>query len=318
MPQAAESDEGSCSIEKEKGAKYMQSYFESKQALQESLISIKTKKHKSLGVLCIVFIRLFFERSFVLTIEEVVKHFADLDNNEEEKHQFIDREKETKGSKAVDLQFKSHTRRLYDIANVLVSLGIIEKVKYKQKKVVKNQKEKKNAYKWIGSKGFSLLEGSKTQDCEANSATVSQNFTDEELDKKSLIQSQICGKNDKNLDETHLINKNKFNMYQKKENPKLIKTLQRSDSPNLSTFSQTQSQSKHSLGKILGKRNRTELATAKCQTSTKKARSDEIPKVSNLDPKQLAHHSSKDIVSTHLKTLSKNNLRALICSQLSR
>lgn len=66
-------------------------------------------------------------------------------------------EKEEKNGKAVDLSFKSHTRRLYDIANVLVSLGIIEKVKYKQKKVIKNQKEKKNAYKWIGSKGFTLL-----------------------------------------------------------------------------------------------------------------------------------------------------------------
>lgn len=64
----------------------MTNYFESQQALQDSLISIKTKKHKSLGVLCIVFMRLFFERSFVLTIEEVVKHFADLDNNDEEKN----------------------------------------------------------------------------------------------------------------------------------------------------------------------------------------------------------------------------------------
>ena len=165
----------------------MSSYFESHKALQDSLISIKTKKHKSLGVLCIVFIRLFFERSFVLTIEEVVKHFADLDNNEDEKQQFADQDKEGDGGKSLDLSFKSHTRRLYDIANVLVSLGIIEKVKYKQKKVVKNQKEKKNAYKWIGSKGFSLLEGIKTQDCDADSVTVSQNDSDAAIDTKSLI-----------------------------------------------------------------------------------------------------------------------------------
>ena len=52
--------------------------------------------------------------------------------------------------------FKSQTRRLYDIANVLKSLGIIEKVKYFQAKAEKNQKEKKNAFKWIGSEGFQL------------------------------------------------------------------------------------------------------------------------------------------------------------------
>lgn len=52
--------------------------------------------------------------------------------------------------------FKSQTRRLYDIANVLKSLGIIEKVKYFQAKAEKNQKEKKNAFKWIGSEGFQI------------------------------------------------------------------------------------------------------------------------------------------------------------------
>jgi hypothetical protein len=32
---------------------------------------MKTKKHKSLGVLCLVFIKLFFEKSNTLTIEEI-------------------------------------------------------------------------------------------------------------------------------------------------------------------------------------------------------------------------------------------------------
>ena len=125
------------------------------------MISIKTKKHKSLGVLSLVFMRLFFEKSFILTIEEVVQHFSDLENNDEEKINFADASnKKTLKEKAstIDLSFKSHTRRLYDIANVLISLGIIEKVKYRQKKIVKNQKEKKNAYRWIGSKGFNLLD----------------------------------------------------------------------------------------------------------------------------------------------------------------
>jgi hypothetical protein len=43
----------------------------------ESLVSIKTKKHKSLGVLSLVFIRLFFEKSSVLTIEDAVQFFTE-------------------------------------------------------------------------------------------------------------------------------------------------------------------------------------------------------------------------------------------------
>lgn len=44
---------------------------------EDGLISIKTKKHKSLGVLCLVFIKLFFEKARTLTIEEVVQFLAD-------------------------------------------------------------------------------------------------------------------------------------------------------------------------------------------------------------------------------------------------
>jgi len=68
----------------------MTTYFENQQGLKDSLISIKTKKHKSLGVLSLVFMRLFFEKSFILTIEEVVEHFSDLENNDEEKINFAD------------------------------------------------------------------------------------------------------------------------------------------------------------------------------------------------------------------------------------
>lgn len=104
------------------------------------LISIKTKKHKSLGVLSLVFIKLFFEKSKTLTIEEAVQFFNENEGDIQEG----------------DLLFKSQTRRLYDIANVLKSLGIIQKVKYFQPKQEKNQKERKNAFKWIGAIGFNL------------------------------------------------------------------------------------------------------------------------------------------------------------------
>ena len=43
--------------------------------------------------------RLFFERSFILTIEEVVSHFSDLENNEEEKKQFVTNEKDERDTK---------------------------------------------------------------------------------------------------------------------------------------------------------------------------------------------------------------------------
>lgn len=74
----------------------------------QAVISEKTKKHKCLSVMSLAFIKLFFARDFVLTIEEVIEEFRHLDD-----------------------EFKSQSRRLYDVANVLMSLGVIERVKYK-------------------------------------------------------------------------------------------------------------------------------------------------------------------------------------------
>ena len=55
-----------------------------KECLDEhGLISIKTKKHKSLGVLSLVFIKLFFEKTKTLTIEEVVAFFAEAGKGQE-------------------------------------------------------------------------------------------------------------------------------------------------------------------------------------------------------------------------------------------
>lgn len=57
---------------------------------------------------------------------------------------------------------KSQSRRLYDVANVLIALGIIEKIKYKSKVQEKNHKERRNAYKWIGSSGYKIKDQSES------------------------------------------------------------------------------------------------------------------------------------------------------------
>jgi len=42
-----------------------------------SLISIKTKKHKSLGVLTLIFIRLFLSKNKILSLEEATETIFD-------------------------------------------------------------------------------------------------------------------------------------------------------------------------------------------------------------------------------------------------
>jgi len=44
------------------------------------------------------------------------------------------------------------------VANILISIGILEKVKSNDMKSDKNKR--KNAYKWIGSEGFNLIDNS--------------------------------------------------------------------------------------------------------------------------------------------------------------
>ena len=58
----------------------MRSCIEEYEGQSKNLISIKTKKHKSLGVLSLVFIKLFFEKSKTLKIEEVAEFFEGNEN----------------------------------------------------------------------------------------------------------------------------------------------------------------------------------------------------------------------------------------------
>ena len=55
---------------------------------QNNLISIKTKKHKSLGVLTLYFIRIFLEKQKILLIDEVIQSFNQNINNIIDKDQF--------------------------------------------------------------------------------------------------------------------------------------------------------------------------------------------------------------------------------------
>jgi transcription factor E2F7/8 len=96
--------------------------------MSQNLISIKTKKHKSLGVLTILFVKLFLLNGPEISLEDVASSIFEEDDD------------------GLPL-FKSKGRRLYDIANVLTSLGLIRKCK---------NSRNKNVFRWIGSRGFTL------------------------------------------------------------------------------------------------------------------------------------------------------------------
>lgn len=86
------------------------------------------KKEKSLGSLCGGFIKLFFECSKVLSLEQAAMRLTDNDQRSN--------------------QLKTKIRRLYDIANVLSALGLIKKV---------YTPSKKPAFEWIGLSGLHLF-----------------------------------------------------------------------------------------------------------------------------------------------------------------
>lgn len=87
----------------------------------------KYKKVKSLGNFCQSFIRLFVSWKSVISLEEAAKQISDGTNLDEK-------------------ILKTKIRRLYDIANVLQSIGLIEKTQTVEK-------QKKPAFKWIGLHG---------------------------------------------------------------------------------------------------------------------------------------------------------------------
>lgn len=89
----------------------------------------KYKKVKSLGNFCLQFIRLFVSWKDVLSLEEAAKEISD-------------------GEVYDEKLLKTKIRRLYDIANVLQSIGLIHKTQMSS--------SRKPAFKWIGLKGVVL------------------------------------------------------------------------------------------------------------------------------------------------------------------
>lgn len=100
----------------------------------------KYKKEKSLGILCQQFIHLFVTWKSVISLEEAAKKISVCE---------LQIEKQASSKKTDDLKgeqkLKTKIRRLYDIANVLQSIGLIEKCHALN--------SKKPAFKWIGLQG---------------------------------------------------------------------------------------------------------------------------------------------------------------------
>ena len=105
----------------------------------------KYKKEKSLGILCQQFIHLFVTWKKVISLEEAAKRITDCEIpdkasfNGDKASKKADKDKESKQKP------KTKVRRLYDIANILQSIGLIKKCQAED--------SKKPAFKWIGLQG---------------------------------------------------------------------------------------------------------------------------------------------------------------------
>ena len=117
------SDEESC--DKKKGANGKKGAAGAKTSRRVP----KYKKVKSLGNFCQQFIKLFVSWKDVISLEEAARQISDSDSMDEK-------------------MLKTKIRRLYDIANVLQSIGLIHKTQMSN--------SRKPAFKWIGLQGVEL------------------------------------------------------------------------------------------------------------------------------------------------------------------
>ena len=107
----------------------------------------EVRRERSLSQLCVQFVHLFATKLPVLSLEQAAKTLADpasLDYN----------------------KIKTKIRRLYDIANVLQSLNLIEKTLLS---------DHKPGFKWLGQMGYqSFVENQKKKFNPSNSSSSSQ------------------------------------------------------------------------------------------------------------------------------------------------
>lgn len=125
----------------------------------------KYKKVKSLGNFCQQFIKLFVTWKAVLSLEEGAKQISD-------------------GEVYDEKLLKTKIRRLYDIANVLQSIGLIHKTQMSN--------SRKPAFKWVGLKGVkfaiedikTLVRETQKELCSQKGSVKSSSMT---TGKKSLM-----------------------------------------------------------------------------------------------------------------------------------
>lgn len=109
----------------------------------------KYKRDKSLGILCQQFIGLYVTWRKIISLEEAARQIslreeglyqANTDSNEGDEGAL-----ETELDQEEAQKLKTKIRRLYDIANVLQSIGLIQKTSHSH--------NKKPAFRWIGIHG---------------------------------------------------------------------------------------------------------------------------------------------------------------------
>lgn len=145
----------------------------------------KRKKKKSLGILCESFIKQFLNWRSTISLEQAARRISD---------SHIDESK-----------LKTKVRRLYDIANVLAALNLIDKT---------SLETRKPAFKWVGEQGLQVF----IEEMEIH-------FDSRSVESKSPAASR-----------THNVSKFEFKpeVWIPTENPEITKTFERLNSASTS------------------------------------------------------------------------------------
>lgn len=153
----------------------------------------RKKKKKSLGILCESFIKQFLCWRSVISLEQAARRISD--------------------NKIEDSKLKTKVRRLYDIANVLAALNLIQKT---------SLDTRKPAFEWVGESGlYQFIE------------EMNEHFNNSPKDvKMSLNTSEVKDKlyERKSSDLNHFHNSNISSGYHRLNSGSTITTLKQSNS----------------------------------------------------------------------------------------